>query len=71
MLVNKPKQGFGLRSWRYSAVINDGVVEMAFVELGFNQYSDDDDPYTTSPEHMSSIYNHLLTQTQYSDILIL
>ena len=53
MLVNKPKQGFGLRSWRYSAVINDGVIEMAFVEPGFNQYSDDDDPYTvSSPEHM-------------------
>ena len=28
MLVNKPKQGFGMRSWRYSAVINDGVVEI-------------------------------------------
>ena len=53
MLVNKPKQGFGLRSWRYSAVINDGKVEQMFVEPGFNQYSDDDDPYTvSSPEHM-------------------
>ena len=53
MLVNKPKQGFGLRSWRYSAVINDGKVEQMFVEPGFNQFSDDDDPYTvSSPEHM-------------------
>ena len=53
MLVNKPKQGFGLRSWRYSAVINDGKIEKMFVEPGFNQYSDDDDPYTvSSPEHM-------------------
>ena len=53
MLVNKPKQGFGLRSWRYSAVINDGKVEKMFVEPGFNQHSDDDDPYTvSSPEHM-------------------
>ena len=53
MLVNKPKQGFGLRSWRYSAVVNDGVIEMRFIEPGFNQYSDDDDPYTiSSPEHM-------------------
>ena len=54
MLVNKPKQGFGLRSWRYSAVINDGKIEKMFVEPGFNQYSDDDDPYTvSSPEHMN------------------
>ena len=53
MLVNKPAQGFGMRSWRYSAVINDGVVEKMFVEPGFNNYSDDDDPYTvSSPEHM-------------------
>ena len=53
MLVDKPFQKFGLRSWRYSAVINNGVVEMRFVEPGFNQYSDDDDPYTvSSPEHM-------------------
>ena len=53
MLVNKPKQGFGLRSWRYSAVINDGVVEQCFEEPGFNDFSDDDDPYTVStPEHM-------------------
>ena len=54
MLVNKPAQGFGLRSWRYSAVINDGKIEKMFVEPGFNQYSDDDDPYTvSSPEHMN------------------
>ena len=53
MLVNKPVQGFGLRSWRYSAIINDGKIEKMFVEPGFNQYSDDDDPYTvSSPEHM-------------------
>ena len=53
MLVNKPKQGFGLRSWRYSAVINDGKVEQMFIEPGFNQHSDDDDPYTvSSPEYM-------------------
>ena len=53
MLVNKPKQGFGLRSWRYSAIINDSNIEKMFVEPGFNNYSDDDDPYTvSSPEHM-------------------
>ena len=55
MLVNKPKQGFGMRSWRYSAVINDGVVEKFFEEPGFNNESNDDDPYTvSSPEHVIS-----------------
>ena len=53
MLVNKPKQGFGMRSWRYSALINDGVVEILNEEPGFNNFSDDDDPYEVSdPETM-------------------
>ena len=53
MLVNKPAQGFGMRSWRYSAVINNCVVEKMFVEPGFNNFSADDDPYTVSkPAHM-------------------
>ena len=53
MLVAKPKQGFGMRSWRYSALINDGVVETLNEEPGFNNFSDDDDPYEVSdPETM-------------------
>ena len=53
MLVAKPKQGFGMRSWRYAAVINDGEVENWFEEPGFNNFSDDDDPYTVSaPEYV-------------------
>ena len=53
MLVNKPKQGFGLRSWRFAAIINDGQLEKAFIEPGLNNFSDDDDPYTVSnPSHV-------------------
>ena len=53
MLVNKPKQGFGMRSWRYAAVVNDGTIEQMFIEPGQNDFSDDDDPYTVSaPEHV-------------------
>ncbi len=32
MLVQKDNLGFGARSWRYAAVINDGVVEAWFEE---------------------------------------
>lgn len=32
MLVDKTELGFGKRSWRYSAIIKDGVVTKAFVE---------------------------------------
>ena len=55
MLVNKPKQGFGMRSWRYAAIVNDGTIENLFIEPGQNDFSDDDDPYTvSSPEHVLS-----------------
>ena len=33
-LVKKENLGFGYRSWRYSMVINDGVIEMMWVEPG-------------------------------------
>ena len=53
MLVNKPAQGFGMRSWRYAAVINNCVVEKWFEEPGINNNSYDDDPYTVStPENV-------------------
>ncbi len=35
MLVDKDNLGFGMRSWRYSAFINDGEVEKIFAEPGF------------------------------------
>ena len=34
LLVNKSNLGFGRRSWRYSMVINNGVIEKIFVEKG-------------------------------------
>ena len=48
MLVNKPKQGFGMRSWRYSAFIENGNVVKMFVEDGKNDESNDADPFKVS-----------------------
>ena len=48
MLVNKPKQGFGMRSWRYSALINNCQVEKIFEENGKNNESNDPDPFEVS-----------------------
>jgi thioredoxin-dependent peroxiredoxin len=47
MLVRKDNLGFGLRSWRYSMVVDDGKIEQLFVEPGF---SDDcpTDPFEVS-----------------------
>lgn len=48
MLVKKDHLGFGLRSWRYAAVIDDGVVSAWFEEPGINDEGTDDDPYGES-----------------------
>ena len=48
MLVNKPEQGFGMRSWRYSALVEDGKVVKIFIEEGINDNSDDNDPFEVS-----------------------
>ena len=35
MLVDKSNLGFGMRSWRYSMVVNDGKIEKIFAEDGY------------------------------------
>ena len=53
MLIGKNHLGFGNRSWRYMAVINDGVIEKWFQEPGINNEGIDDDPYfETTPKNM-------------------
>lgn len=50
MLVCKDNLGFGMRSWRYAAVINDGVIEAWFEEPGLCD-NHAEDPYgESSPE---------------------
>jgi len=52
MLIGKNHLGFGMRSWRYMAIINDGVVEKWWQEPGINNDGEDDDPYVEStPEN--------------------
>jgi thioredoxin-dependent peroxiredoxin len=53
MLVNKDHLGFGYRSWRYSMIVRDSMIEQFFEEPGINDCGEDDDPYSvTSPEVM-------------------
>ena len=53
MLIGKNHLGFGNRSWRYMAVINNGQIEKWFQEPGINNEGVDDDPYIEStPEKM-------------------
>jgi len=57
MLVDKDNLGFGMRSWRYAAIVNDGVIEAFFPEPGFCDNAEDDPYGESSPEN---ILRHLL-----------
>lgn len=50
MLVQKDNLGFGARSWRYAAVVNDGVIEAWFEEPGRVDNCADDPYGESSPE---------------------
>lgn len=50
MLVAKDNLGFGMRSWRFAAVVNDGVVEAFFQEPGFEDNCGEDPYGESSPE---------------------
>jgi peroxiredoxin len=47
MLVKKENLGFGERSWRYSMLVKDGVIQKLFAEPGFS-HNCPDDPFTVS-----------------------
>ena len=52
MLVAKDNLGFGARSWRYAAIVNDGQIEAWFEEPGISD-NHGDDPYgVSSPENL-------------------
>ena len=52
MDVRKDNLGFGMRSWRYAAIVTDGTVVRSFIEEGF-QDNAEDDPYDVSaPENV-------------------
>lgn len=47
MLVKKENLGFGDRSWRYSMLVEDGVIKKLFIEPGFGDNCPDD-PFEVS-----------------------
>lgn len=46
-MVKKENLGFGERSWRYSMVVEDGVIKKLFIEPGFSDNCPDD-PFEVS-----------------------
>ena len=62
MLVDKDNLGFGMRSWRYAMVVNDGVIEQMFVEPGLSDNCETDPYGETSPENVLEY----IKQTEYA-----
>jgi peroxiredoxin len=54
MLVSKSNLGFGERSWRYAAVVDNGIIEKLFVEEGQRDNADTDPYEFTKPENVYS-----------------
>jgi peroxiredoxin len=54
MLVNKSNLGFGERSWRYAAVVKNGIIEKLFVEAGQRDNADTDPYEVTTPDNVLS-----------------
>lgn len=52
MLVCKDNLGFGMRSWRYAAIVNDGVVEAWFEEPGYSDNCETDPYGESSPQNI-------------------
>ena len=52
MLVNKSNLGFGERSWRYAAVVKNGIIEKMFVEPGQRDNAPEDPYVETTPENV-------------------
>jgi len=52
MLVDKDNVGFGMRSWRYGAVINNKVIEKWFEEEGFSDNCAHDPYGNSSPQNI-------------------
>jgi len=50
MLVNKSNLGFGDRSWRYAAVVDNGIIEKLFIEDGQRDNAETDPYEATTPE---------------------
>ncbi len=58
MLVNKTNLGFGQRSWRYAAVVDNGIIEKMFIEDGQRDNADTDPYELSSPE---SVFEYVKT----------
>ena len=59
MTVDKDNLGFGIRSWRYAMVVNNGTIKQLFVEPGKKDNAKDDPYGETSPDNILAWLNQI------------
>jgi peroxiredoxin len=62
-LVNKSNLGFGDRSWRYAAVVDNGIIEKIFVEAGQRDNADTDPYEVSTPENVFEYVKSTVRET--------
>ena len=62
-LVNKSNLGFGDRSWRYAAVVDNGVIQKLFVEDGQRDNADTDPYEVSTPENVLEYVKSTVRET--------
>ena len=55
MLVDKDNLGFGMRSWRYAMIIDNGFIETFLPEEGFSDNCPEDPYGESSPQNVLDI----------------
>ena len=62
-LVRKSNLGFGERSWRYAAVVDNGIIEKLFVEDGQRDNADTDPYLESTPEKVLEYVKSTVRET--------
>ena len=63
MLVRKSNLGFGERSWRYAAIIENGIIQKIFVEEGMRDNADSDPYEESTPEKVYEYVKSTVRET--------
>jgi len=65
MLVNKSNLGFGDRSWRYAAIVDNGIIEKLFIETGQRDNADTDPYEVSTPENVYTYVKSTILEEEF------
>jgi len=65
MLVNKSNLGFGDRSWRYAAIVDNGIIEKLFIEAGQRDNADTDPYEVSTPENVYTYVKSTILEEEF------